>query len=740
MTGPAKRSTGRGFTLIELMIVVVIIGILSAVLVPNLARRFAADKDLAPTEASGPPASAGQAALPAGEPELPGRPPRLESLDAEIDLDTGHRLDGLRVQTLYEAHFRGTFEWRAAQAGPVRLAFPFPAGVLGASEVSLELEDNSSFREPPGVIYALQGLYWSGVPPAETFRTRVTYRASGSERFSYRLPGDGRTPRVRVELRLRGEDTYRVPGTSLPPTTEQDRTLVWEFANLVTQHRDLSVELPAVMHPVGRVMLLAKLAGVAVFLFGAGFWYMAETRQPGHLNRFRWGHFLLLALTYFLFFVIFAVLMFRYHTPTPLGIAVAGALSLPLLVLHVSSNLGGRIALRFALTHVLPLAAFTLGLVINGVYGGEYREYFYIAATVAAVAYFTLTYRSWAAGRLAYREERLRQTERETRQQAREKSLARLRREETACATLEKSQARDVLAAGDDRGCQIARHRVETALARLAGERARLPERVSGSGEEPADIRELENRREILEGRGQELQNALKELEKQRRHQAEQSQQARRQREAALQAAWREWAAQSEAAEPLDRTAEAAGEPLSGVRAALAEALAGEPLAEDLEALRDIADDQAHRQAAREWKRRIERQSSRVQQLAGALRAALARQPVGDRRHCLACGAPVAPGRFCGHCGLPQPESRHCRHCGQVYELPRHLIPAWPPRGPLHCPACGRPYEAGAENAAKTPASARPEAPSEAASAPAPATPAPGIPDSPDPAAREPSP
>ena len=50
--------------------------------------------------------------------------------------------------------------------------------------------------------------------------------------------------------------------------------------------------------------MLFRFVGLAVLLFGAGFWYLSEQHKPGALNGFRWSHFLLLATIYSLFFVI----------------------------------------------------------------------------------------------------------------------------------------------------------------------------------------------------------------------------------------------------------------------------------------------------------------------------------------------------------------------------------------------------------------------------------------------------
>ena len=139
-----------------------------------------------------------------------------------------------------------------------------------------------------------------------------------------------------------------------------------------------------------------------MLLFGAGFWYLSEQVRPGQLDRFRWGHFLLLALTYSLFFVIFAVLELDGKVGTAASLGVSAVFSMPLLAFHVSRVLD----LRFAITRVIPLALFTLGLVLNGVYGGIYRDYVWVGATILLIAYLTFAYQSWSTRRAAYFEER----------------------------------------------------------------------------------------------------------------------------------------------------------------------------------------------------------------------------------------------------------------------------------------------------------------------------------------------
>lgn len=146
---------------------------------------------------------------------------------------------------------------------------------------------------------------------------------------------------------------------------------------------------------------LVQLAGLAILLFGGGFWYLVELRHPGRLDKFRLGHFLLLALTFSLFFIVFAVLDARELSPG-LAAGIAAGISYPLVVMHVRTI----VSWRFAITSALPLAAFTTGIAINGVYGGELRGLIFLAMLCAVVAFLT-----WSYPRLARTLEATRSTE-----------------------------------------------------------------------------------------------------------------------------------------------------------------------------------------------------------------------------------------------------------------------------------------------------------------------------------------
>lgn len=387
----------QGFTLIELMVVVVIMGIVTALVIPALLSSLGKARQKKRAEKGG-----AQQAPPGVVPDaLPqgGVPPDLERIEIDVDLSASHHRVGMKVHTRYEAAVQGRFVLVSPHdaKGPVRVDIRFPANTMEARGVALEFggpERKEGSRSPRGVVYHRGGILWVGELPSPRVRATVTFVALGRERFEYRLPSARRIGAVEVRMAIRGAPQLTIPDEALQPTSRSARRLEWSFTNLVTD-RQIVVEILGALGPIGGVMLLFKLVGIAVLLFGAGFWYLSELHKPGCLDGFRFAHFLLLALTYSLFFVVFAVLSFQGDVDPPVAMAIAALTSLPMLVLHVKSVLG----LRFSLVHVLPLTLGANGMVINGVYGGPVREYVCVGAATLALAFVLVTYRRWSSRR-----------------------------------------------------------------------------------------------------------------------------------------------------------------------------------------------------------------------------------------------------------------------------------------------------------------------------------------------------
>ena len=229
-----------------------------------------------------------------------------------------------------------------------------------------------------------------------------SYTALGRDRFAIWLPRAEQLGSLSVSVTALGEGQIVIPDTALQPTTRSGSELHWVMSR-VGHTSPILIEIPSAQSPLGRVASLFQLMGLAVMFFGLGVWYLAELEKPGLLCRFHVSHFLLLALNYSLYFVIFSVFSFREDMSAASATAVSAVLALPFLALHVARFTNWK----FTVTRMLPLAVFSLGLVISGVYLGPIRDVVFLVSAVFVMGFVTVTFEKWAAARTEFESERV---------------------------------------------------------------------------------------------------------------------------------------------------------------------------------------------------------------------------------------------------------------------------------------------------------------------------------------------
>jgi len=687
---------GWGFTLIELLIVVVIISFLGSVAAPALLSRLAKDPQEIPAPAEPlrqAPPSATVAADPAGRQV---RQPVFVSSTVDLDVQASHALEGFRVFTRYDAAYSGTFVVRNMDpvTDTITLAFPFPPNINEARDVSLQFRDAAGgLSDAPGVRYGLEGIEWTGqVPPGEEITAVVSYTARGRDALTYDVVGSGRSGAVRVDVRVRNAPRVVVPASALQPAEREGATLRWRFESLITS-KPIVIELPAGTSPLGRVILVLQLAGVAVLLFGGGFWYLSEGQRPGRLDDFRWGHFFLLALNYSLFFAIFAVL--GYRGSSAFALSVAALVSLPLLMLHVL-----RITdVRFAFSRVLPLAMLTSATVVGGVFLDEQRPLVLLGASVVLITFLTLSYSSWLAGRVRHSEgkaEREEKTIKEAELADSTKQLSTLIQDQeqlhfTAQRALDDTPV-GFEAERTEAHRLLALHENALAKARAVVEDNVEPQ-TRANDDPPTDVDTSVARSArcigLLEGRGKSLKAAVGALGTEAREARNRLREGR----GAMAVALGEAAAAEEEARGLME--EAGDHPeLKRVVGRLAEAsrIASRQGGKTGGDIRSGARALEHHTTAlgkqvapvREVVARIRTSIRRAEELEG--RAA----GEGTDTHCLRCGEKLEAGHhFCALCGTPRPLDIDCPGCGTPTRLPQHMLGKGWRRRAVHCSSCG---------------------------------------------------
>ncbi|MFC1851659.1 hypothetical protein ACFL27_15825 [candidate division CSSED10-310 bacterium] len=565
--------------------------------------------------------------------------PETDSADISIKLVARNYISKYKVFTVFDVDFRGRFVFKnkSEHEDMVKVTFPFPTGTTQAKDVSLKiLSESGDMEQADDARFYLQGIEWFGIlPHGKLLTMEVTYNTQGYDRYIYEGPGSGRAGSLHIDMTLEDVSAELIPEYALQPTEIKPGHLIWDFKNLITDRR-ITVELPGDKSPTGRVILLLRLAGISVLLFGLGFMYLNDLKQPGRHEDFRLGHFLLLALTYSLFFFVFTALNLGGGVKTVYSLLWALLLSLPLLFIHVGRYWG----FHFSLTRILPLALFTLGIVINGVYGGQYRLYFFIAFTVAIVGFLTLSYQTWFEKRKIYKqekEERDRERYRVVMEQEQE-----LEREKQENVQIKKKQEQQ-----------------------KQKEKERFRWRNSLKGTVTSSLKEasqLFREATLLENRAV----LLLEFEDPEKHL---------------------------------RTREFVEKRLSSLSEQRQE---HNKIQSQGRTISNIEDDTEYEHICNSLKDSLSKLNIQVKQSLVLLEEALQdltqlreRARVVDTRqqdifYCHFCGAAHQHATYCPHCGVRDPVKLTCQKCGETYMLPIQMIDEQKAADKLHCHVCGQ--------------------------------------------------
>lgn len=666
------RRVIRGFTLIELVVVVAIIAFLAAVVIPIAISRVRHRPSVRSLEAP-------IEQRPLSVQTESGPPPQIVRSDVYVRLGTRPILDGVDVASEYVATFTGTFDVMST-GGVAELVFSLPPGVEEARNVSLAVGDSDGdFAEPAGVRYGTDGIRWTTtIAPAQILRVRVRYEAIGRDAFVYDIAGAGRTESVRFVLDVDESAGATIPSNALAPSSRDGRRITWSFDRLIAT-RPIRVDLAPTNTPLGRLVLLCRLAAIGVLLFGAGFWYLSEQRRPGALDRFRFAHFLLLALDYSIFFVLLAVLGFELGAlPAIAGAAVVG---LPLLGVHVAKVTDTR----FAITGALPVAVATWAAVALSVWSPSWQPMVWTATAVAALAYVTVTYRSWQARRDLSQEERATRrafTEAVRGYERSRNNVEQARREAEAAVGIARAaiaeahagfeleaasltRAADILAstigtpppdgAADERTAKKSTLALDALQERIMAERAILTREHEAleSAQRAVDERMWRVLRDLATS-GRDAAAAIGEVE----------------------------LVLGRGLAPDTAAANAIVE-IEALRGAIAEA---DGLARDA-AKTDTTGPRERIAAATHVLARIGTHRKRLD--AAAVHLAPRSDDAADR-HCAACGgAMLEDAKYCPTCGVAAPEVFDCARCGDDLRVPVHLARRRWTEAALHCEGCG---------------------------------------------------
>src|SRR5688572_6692023 len=361
MTRMRRRCGGVGFTLVELLVVVIIMAVLVAVLLPSLsrARRAALRHKLEPEVIQSITGSGQSIATTTRAPQRPAA--RVESFLADVTLTPQLSRGTVEPESIYEAKFAAKLtasrdEILADESKDSEIRLPLPPQIISVGDLVVTVDG------APSESLALDGndLVWHGPLRADApAALSVEYTAVGLGLYALETPPSKILDRFRINLTANGSDV-RILELSMQPTglgrQAGATTYTWDYKRLMFG-RPIVLDVLGIA-PIDRLGQLSWLGPLAVVAYGLVLGLVSRAYDERQIDR--WMLLLIigtftgvLPLMYFAQEFMGLTAAMVASASAVLGIIAARTLS----IMGIGLGLLGAVMPAAARTAVQPLAA-----------------------------------------------------------------------------------------------------------------------------------------------------------------------------------------------------------------------------------------------------------------------------------------------------------------------------------------------------------------------------------------------